>query len=220
MNELIIAPSMLSLHFDDATHDLDELVKSAAKWLHFDVMDGHFVPNITFGADVLKGFKKRTKLFMDVHLMITNPAQFIPEFVKNGADMITFHYEAINDIEQCIQILSQIRDLNCQCGLVLKPATDVKVLKRALPYVDMILIMSVEPGFGGQAFQPSSLDKIVYLNEQRKKHHFNYRIEIDGGINNETAKLAIAAGCDTLVAGSYIFKQDIIQGVNSLLCLK
>lgn len=220
MNELIIAPSMLSLHFDDATHDLDELVKSAAKWLHFDVMDGHFVPNITFGADVLKGFKKRTKLFMDVHLMITNPAQYIPEFVKNGADMITFHYEAINDIEQCIQILSQIRTLNCQCGLVLKPATDVKVLKQALPYVDMILIMSVEPGFGGQAFQPSSLDKIVYLNEQRKKHHFDYRIEIDGGINNETAKLAIAAGCDTLVAGSYIFKQDIIQGVNSLLCLK
>lgn len=220
MNELIIAPSVLSLDFANATHDLDELKKSKAKWLHFDVMDGHFVPNITFGTDVLKGFKKHTDLFMDVHLMISDPVKYAPEFIKSGADMITFHYEAMKNIDECIELVKSIKMQECQSGLVIKPNTDVKVLDDALPFLDMVLIMSVEPGFGGQKFQMSSLEKIAYLDGKRKSEGYDYRIEIDGGINAETGKLAIDAGCDTLVAGSYIFKQDIIEGVDSLLCLK
>lgn len=220
MNELIIAPSVLSLDFANATHDLDELKKSKAKWLHFDVMDGHFVPNITFGADVLRGFKKRTDLFMDVHLMISDPIKYAAEFIKSGADMITFHYEVMKNIDECIELVKSIKKQGCQSGLVIKPNTDVKVLDDALPFLDMVLIMSVEPGFGGQKFQTSSIEKIAYLDRKRKREGYDYRIEIDGGINVETGKLAIDAGCDTLVAGSYIFKQDIIEGVDSLLCLK
>lgn len=220
MNELVIAPSVLSLDFANATHDLDELKKSKAKWLHFDVMDGHFVPNITFGTDVLKGFKKRTDLFMDVHLMISDPTKYAPEFIKNGADMITFHYEAMENIDACIELVKSIKQQGCQSGLVIKPNTEVNVLDDVLPFVDIVLIMSVEPGFGGQKFQATSLDKIAYLDGKRKSEGFNYRIEIDGGINAETGKLAIEAGCDTLVAGSYIFNQDIVEGVDSLLCLK
>lgn len=220
MNELIIAPSVLSLDFANATHDLEELKKSKAKWLHFDVMDGHFVPNITFGIDVLKGFKKRTDLFMDVHLMISDPIKYAPEFIKNGADMVTFHYEAMENVDACIELVKSIKQQGCQSGLVIKPNTEVNVLDDILPFVDMILIMSVEPGFGGQKFQMTSLDKIAYLDGKRKSEGYDYRIEIDGGINAETGKLAIEAGCDTLVAGSYIFNQDIVEGVDSLLCLK
>lgn len=220
MNELIIAPSVLSLDFANATHDLEELKKSKAKWLHFDVMDGHFVPNITFGIDVLKGFKKRTDLFMDVHLMISDPIKYAPEFIKNGADMVTFHYEAMENVDACIELVKSIKQQGCQSGLVIKPNTEVNVLDDILPFVDMILIMSVEPGFGGQKFQTTSLDKIAYLDGKRKSEGYDYRIEIDGGINAETGKLAIEAGCDTLVAGSYIFNQDIVEGVDSLLCLK
>lgn len=220
MNELIIAPSVLSLDFANATHDLEELKKSKAKWLHFDVMDGHFVPNITFGTDVLKGFKKRTDLFMDVHLMISDPIKYAPEFIKNGADMVTFHYEAMENVDACIELVKSIKQQGCQSGLVIKPNTEANVLDDILPFVDMILIMSVEPGFGGQKFQMISLDKIAYLDGKRKSEGYDYRIEIDGGINAETGKLAIEAGCDTLVAGSYIFNQDIVEGVDSLLCLK
>ncbi len=220
MNELIIAPSVLSLDFADTTNQLEQLMQSNAKWLHFDVMDGHFVPNITFGTDVLKGFKKKTNLFMDVHLMISDPMQYVDGFIKSGADMITFHYESFNDSEQCIAMCKKIKENHCLCGITIKPGTEVQVLDAILPYVDMVLIMSVEPGFGGQKFQAQSLDKIRYVDAWRKVNKPEMRIQIDGGINQETAQLAREAGCDTLVAGSYLFKQDIAAGVDSLLCQK
>lgn len=220
MNELIIAPSVLSLDFANASEQLERLMESDAKWLHFDVMDGHFVPNITFGTDVLRGFKKKTNLYMDVHLMISDPEKYVSSFIKNGADMITFHYEALANIDDCIALCQKIKAANCQCGITIKPNTDVHVLDAVLNYVDMVLIMSVEPGFGGQKFQASSLDKIRYLDHWRKQNNAQMRIQIDGGINQETALLAISAGCDTLVAGSYVFNQDIVAGVKSLLCLK
>lgn len=220
MKELIIAPSVLSLDFSNPNAHLDGLTNSKAKWIHFDVMDGHFVPNITFGQDIMRGFKKRTQLFMDVHLMISDPIKYAPVFMDNGADMITFHYESLASKEECMHLIEMIKERNVQVGMTIKPGTDVHVLDEYLPLLDMVLIMSVEPGFGGQKFQPASLDKIKYLDEQRANRNLDFRIEIDGGINAETGKLAIEAGCDVLVAGSYIFKQDVVEGVDSLLCLK
>lgn len=220
MDKLIIAPSVLSMDFGNADAQLDALKESEAKWLHFDVMDGHFVPNITFGQDVLRGFCKRTNMFMDVHLMISDPIKYAPVFVDNGADMITFHYESMKDEKQCRELIELLRKLKCKVGITIKPNTDVRVLDNFLHDVDMVLIMSVEPGFGGQKFQSESLDKIRYLDAKRKQENLHFVIEIDGGINAETGKLAVEAGCDVLVAGSYIFKQNIVAGVESLLCLK
>lgn len=220
MEKLIIAPSVLSMDYANASEQMDALKNSNAEWIHFDVMDGHFVPNITFGPDILRGMKKRTELFMDVHLMISDPEFYAPIFIKNGADLITFHYEVYNDIDKCTALCKKIKDLNCKCGITVKPNTDVKVLKPILEMVDLVLIMSVEPGFGGQSFQESSLDKIKWLKEEKLANAYTYKIEIDGGINDVTAKRAVDAGCEVLVAGSYIFKQDIAEGIDSLLCKK
>lgn len=217
MENIIIAPSVLSMDYGKATEQMEALVKSEAKWLHFDVMDGHFVPNITFGPDILRGMKNKTNLFMDVHLMITDPEKFAPVFAKNGADLITFHYEVYNDIVQCKALIDKIHALGVQCGITVKPNTPVEVLEPVLKDVELVLIMSVEPGFGGQSFQPASLDKIAWLKAMKEKHGYTYKIEIDGGINNETCKLAKNAGCEVFVAGSYVFKQDIVKGVASLL---
>lgn len=220
MDQIIIAPSVLSLDYGKATEQLEELMKSKAKWLHFDVMDGHFVPNITFGQDIMRGMKKKTNLFMDVHLMISDPDYYAPIFVKNGADMITFHYEVYEDIEKCKSLCLKIKELGCKCGISVKPNTDIHVLETLLPMVDLVLVMSVEPGFGGQTFQMESTSKVAWLKNQKELNHYHYKIEIDGGINDLTAPIAIQSGCEVLVAGSYIFNQDICEGVDSLLCQK
>lgn len=218
MNDLIIAPSILSLDYSNVDQGLEELMKSKAKWLHFDVMDGHFVPNLTFGPDIMNGFKKKTGLFMDVHIMVDNP-DFTIGIFKN-ADMITFHYEAADSIDECKSLIKKIRENGIQAGISIKPKTSVEVLDELLPLVDMILIMSVEPGFGGQKFIADSINRIEYINKKRKEHNYDYRIEVDGGINADTAKLCVEAGADTLVAGSYVFKADIQKRVESLICLK
>ena len=218
MNELVIAPSILSLDYSNVSEQLEVLRQSQAKWLHFDVMDGHFVPNLTFGPDILRGFKKACPLFMDVHLMVSDPEMYGPIFVKNGADLVSFHTEALdNDVTRIRALLDTIHGMDAQVGFVVKPKTSIEMFETVLPYTDLVLVMSVEPGFGGQSFMEDQLQKVEWLRQKREQLGLNFRIEIDGGINANTFQKAIDAGCDTLVAGSYVFKNDIQATIAGML---
>ncbi|MDE6475245.1 MAG: ribulose-phosphate 3-epimerase [Erysipelotrichaceae bacterium] len=217
MKEIIVAPSILSLDYANVSEQLQILKESKAEWLHFDVMDGHFVKNLTFGPDILKGFKKATKMFMDVHIMVEDPSFVAKLFIEAGADMLTFHLEAINGIEECIALCKWIRKQGVQAGVSVKPNTNIEELLPHLKEIDMILIMSVEPGFGGQSFMAHTLEKVQLLRKEIDRYGYDLKIEIDGGINDQTAPLAVQAGCDVLVAGSYIFKGDIEKNIDRLL---
>ncbi len=218
MQERIISPSVLSLDYSQFEKQCKELNESNAKYLHFDVMDGHFVPNLTFGPDILKGFRKACpELVMDVHLMVENPDMFVEAFVKAGADIITFHVEAVQESKKIHALIDKIHGLGCKAGLVVKPKTDVSVVDEFLNKIEMVLIMSVEPGFGGQKFMEDMLPKVSYLRKQIDENNYPCLIEIDGGINNETYQKAVDAGVEVLVAGSYVFKGDIKEKVDSLL---
>ena len=212
----IIAPSVLSMDYSRMKEQLEELEASSAEWLHFDVMDGHFVPNLTFGPDILKGFRKACGMFLDVHVMITRPLFFAPKFLTSGADNYTFHYEAVEEEEEIRKIASLVHSQKKLAGLSIKPDTNVEVLRPFLNDFDVFLIMSVEPGFGGQKFIPESLDKIRTLRRWLDEEMSSAFIEVDGGINETTGILAREAGADVLVAGSYIFKNDIRKAVDSL----
>lgn len=220
MQELVIAPSILSLDYARVSEQLKELNESNAKWMHFDVMDGHFVPNLTFGPDVLKGFKKAVDMVMDVHIMVEEPEKVAPWFTAAGADIVTFHLEAVENMDACIALCREIRKQGAKAGVSVKPKTGVAELLPHLEEIDLVLIMSVEPGFGGQSFMEDMLEKVRTVRAEIEQRNLSTRIEIDGGINQETAKLAVAAGCDALVAGSYVFKQNIKEAVDSLLCQK
>ena len=207
-----VAPSILSANFNNLIEEINSC--KGADFIHVDVMDGHFVPNITIGACVIKNLKKETNAFLDVHLMITDPYKYAPDFAKAGADIITFHYESDSDVAKTIKL---IKELGCLGGISIKPGTDVDVLKPFLKELDLVLVMSVEPGFGGQSFMPSALEKIEKLAKWKKENNFNYLIEVDGGINKETAILVSKAGCEVVVAGTYIFKaEDRIKTINYL----
>lgn len=200
----IIAPSLLSANFLDLRATIKELEESGADWLHIDVMDGRFVPNITVGPFIVDAIRQATKLPLDVHLMIVEPEKYIPDFASAGADIITVHQEACPHLERT---LNQIRELGKKAGVSLNPATPNDNLKFVMHAIDLILIMSVNPGFGGQKFIPQVVDKIKILRQWSvEKGYPNIHIEVDGGINEETGAIVRAAGADVLVSGNTIFK--------------
>ena len=209
----IISPSIL---FTQLNTQMEAVNASQAQWLHYDVMDGHFVPNLTFGPDILKAFRKLTDCELDVHLMITDPETYAPVFIEAGAQWLTFHYEAMENAEVCRKLAKQLRQWGVKPGISIKPKTPVEVLKDLWQDFDLVLVMSVEPGFGGQQFDPSALEKIAQLRAWAQAENADLRIEVDGGINAETGKLCKQAGADVLVAGSYIFKNNIVDAVDSL----
>ena len=205
MKKIQISPSILSADFSRLGNDIKRLEESGADMIHVDVMDGHFVPNLTIGPPVIKSLRKYTKLPFDVHLMIDPVHKYIKDYSDAGADIITFHPEATTNILETINL---IKSLNKKVGISLNPNTEVYAAEEYLDKIDLILVMSVHPGFGGQKFISEVLKKIKNLDQIRKEKKLNFKIEIDGGINFETSKIAVEAGVDILVSGTTIFKEN------------
>ena len=212
---MIISPSVLSMHYEDFRKELADLNESV-EWIHFDVMDGHFVPNLTFGPVLLEAFRRNSDRFLDVHLMVSDPDYFADVFAKAGADSIVFHYEAYNDLEKCEKLINKIHDMGLKAGISIKPKTIVEEIIPLLDKIDIFLLMSVEPGFGGQKFMIEALDRVEQLKRYKDEHDLNYIIEVDGGVNDSNAHDLVSRGTDALVAGSFVFKGDIKDNVRKL----
>jgi ribulose-phosphate 3-epimerase len=207
--------SVLSADFSNLVEVCKDIKQSGAEWLHFDVMDGVFVNNLTFGCPLLKAINKHSNLINDVHLMIVDPIKYIEDFANSGADFITFHYESnINPIDT----INKIHECGKKAGISIKPNTPVTEIEDLIGLVDMVLVMTVEPGFGGQGFIYETLDKIRAVRKVIQDNHYNVLLEVDGGINEETAKLVREAGANVLVSGSYLFKQENMA--NGVVALK
>lgn len=211
MSKIIISPSILSADFANLERDIKRVEDAGADWIHVDVMDGHFVPNITIGVPVVKSIKKVTNLPLDVHLMIENPEKYIEPFAKAGADILTFHYEAVNDVSAIVDL---IKSFGIKAGMSIKPKTSPDEILKYLEILDLFLVMTVEPGFGGQSFMEDCAEKIPVIKRHAPE---NLIIQVDGGINAQTAKICTSYGANSLVAGNYIYKSgNIISAVQSL----
>jgi len=213
---MILAPSMLAADFKQLGNEMKLIEDNGAKYLHFDVMDGIFVPSISFGMPVLESIRPATNLVCDVHLMITEPIRYIEAFKKAGADLITIHLEACEDVNATIE---KIRECGCKVGLSISPDTPVSALESYVDKVDMVLIMSVYPGFGGQKFIPESLDKIRELKAMLDEKNLEVDIQVDGGIYTSNVEEVLKAGANIIVAGSAIFRGDVAQNTKDMLSI-
>ncbi len=214
-----LAPSLLSADFSNLRAEIEKMEKAGAQYLHLDIMDGHFVPNITFGAPVVKSIRPCTDMFFDVHLMISEPERYLADFAKAGADLLNVHAEACKDLKGTIQM---IQDLGLKAGVTIKPATGLEAIEDVLSDVDMVLVMTVNPGFSGQKLIPEALVKMGRLAELRSERNLNFEIEIDGGVGLNNLKDVLSYGADVIVAGSAVFgAEDSAEAARAFLdCMK
>ena len=211
---IIISPSILGGSFSNMEKTILEINESKAEYIHFDVMDGDFVPNLTFGPQFISNVRSYSDKVFDVHLMINRVQKFIDDYIKAGSDIISFHIEIEDDIKS---LITKIKKNNIKCGIAIKPKTSWDKIEPYLDYIDQVIVMTVEPGFGGQVFMKDQINKIKRISEYIKSKNLDVKIEIDGGINYETGKTCVEVGANILVAGSFLFKQeDLIEATNSL----